>query len=540
MQRAGNRVGVDDGMRSIVVRKRASNEDWLAPKPIPNDLARVEAFALELLPDRLAPWIDDIATRLQCPPDYPAITSMTALGAILGRKVAIKPQMKTDWIEIPNIWGAFIGPPGMLKSPAMNEALRPIHRLEAEAVRNNEIAQQAYSAGLDAFRLRKQVAAALAKEELKKTIKGDTHSRSIDLELGERPQAPTPVRYRTNDTSYEALAELIANNPTGLLVERDELVSLLRHLDRNDQAVARGFFLTGWSGTQPYTLDRISRGTRHIEAVCISVLGNSQPARIAEYVKRANSNANGGDGLLQRFGLMAWPDTCREWKDMDRYPHSRAREDAWDIFERLNKLDRRAAIALGARRGPADSVPFFRLSAAAHDAFLSWRSDLERRLRTGKMAPALEAHLAKYRKLVPALALINHLVDNGQNEISQKAMRKALAFSKYLETHARRLYGATSEPERAAAQAILTKIREGALHNGFTAREVHQHDWSCLTDRDQVQAGLNLLVELHYLAAASAAASERGGRPTTTYTVNPRGWHNGYRGGLHPQNPQNR
>ena len=167
---------------------------------------------------------------------------MTALGAILGRKIAIKPQMKTDWIEIPNIWGAFIGPPGMLKSPAMNEALRPNHRLEAEAVRNNEIAQQAYSAGLDAFRLRKQVATALAKEELKKTLKGETHSRSIDLGLGEHPQAPTPVRYRTNDTSYEALAELIANNPTGILVERDELVSLLRHLDRNDQTVARGFF----------------------------------------------------------------------------------------------------------------------------------------------------------------------------------------------------------------------------------------------------------------------------------------------------------
>ena len=184
------------------------------------------------------------------------------------------------------------------------------------------------------------------------------------------------MRYRTNDTSYEALAELIASNPTGLLVERDELVSLLRHLDRNDQAVARGFFLTGWSGTQPYTLDRISRGTRHIEAVCISVLGNSQPARIAEYVKRANSDANGGDGLLQRFGLMAWPDTCPEWKDMDRYPHNRAREDAWAVFERLSKLDRRAAIAWGARRGPADSVPFFRLSAARHDAFLSCRTDL--------------------------------------------------------------------------------------------------------------------------------------------------------------------
>jgi hypothetical protein len=240
MQRA-EKVEVDDGMRSIVVRKRAGSEDWLTPKPIPSDLARVDAFALDLLPDQLAPWIDDIGSRLQCPPDYPAITAMTALGAILGRKIGIKPQMKTDWIEIPNVWGAFIGPPGMLKSPAMNEALRPIHRLEADAVRNNEIAQQAYAAGLDAFRLRKQVATALAKEELKKMLKGENHSRPIDLALGEQPQEPTPVRYRTNDTSYEALAELIASNPTGMLIERDELVSLLRHLDRNTRPLLAAF-----------------------------------------------------------------------------------------------------------------------------------------------------------------------------------------------------------------------------------------------------------------------------------------------------------
>jgi hypothetical protein len=114
------------------------------------------------------------------------------------------------------------------------------------------------------------------------------------------------------------------------------------------------------------------------------------------------------------------------------------------------------------------------------------------------------------------------LVDHGHNEISQQAMRKALAFSKYLESHARRLYAATNEPERAAAHAILNKVREGELQTGFTAREVHQHDWSGLTDREEVQAGLNLVIELDYLAAFSAATSERGGRPTTTYTVNPR------------------
>ena len=72
-----------------------------------------------------------------------------------GRRIGIKPQAKTDWIEIPNLWGAFIGRPGMLKSPAMSEALKPIHRLEAEAAKENEIAQQAYAAGLDAYWLQK-------------------------------------------------------------------------------------------------------------------------------------------------------------------------------------------------------------------------------------------------------------------------------------------------------------------------------------------------------------------------------------------------
>jgi transposase-like protein len=112
-------------------------------------------------------------------------------------------------------------------------------------------------------------------------------------------------------------------------------------------------------------------------------------------------------------------------------------------------------------------------------------------------APGMSVSLVARRYgIAPNLALIDHLVDSGQNEISQQAMRKALAFSKYLETHARRLYGATNEPERAAARAILTKIRKGELHDGFTAREVHQPivnrcrrdstcSWSCTISRHQ-------------------------------------------------------
>ena len=331
---------------------------WPEPKPLPNGLAPVEPFSPEFMPDALAPWVDDIANRLQCPPDYVAVTALTELGSIIGRRIGIKPQAKTDWVEIPNVWGMFIGRPGMLKSPAMSEALKPIHRLEAEAAKKNEIAQQAYAADLDAYELRKKVNKELARDELKAS---KNKNAKFELDFGERPKQPTPVRYRTNDSSYEAIGEQLIANPMGILVERDELVSLLRHLDRDEQAGARGFYQSGWSGTQPYTFDRIIRGHRHIEEVCISVLGNTQPARIVEYVRSANRGGAGGDGLIQRFGLLAWPDAPRDWRDIDEYPNSGAREKAWQAFERMAKLDGQAALRLGAEIGPYETVPIFAL-----------------------------------------------------------------------------------------------------------------------------------------------------------------------------------
>ncbi len=189
--------------------------------------------------------------------------------------------------------------------------------------------------------------------------------------------------------------------------------------------------------------------------MCLSVLGNTQPARVAEYVRHANAEAPAVMGCIRRFSLLVWPDTCPDWKDIDQYPDSRSREAAWATFERLSKLDLSAALAIGASRGQFDDIPTLRFDEAAHAEFLDWRTDLEGRLRSGELSPALEGHLAKYRKLVPALALINHMVDVGDGPVGHEALLRALALATYLESHARRIYGAGSEAEAAAAKAIL-------------------------------------------------------------------------------------
>ena len=492
---------------------------WPDPKPIPRGLLDVADFDLNFLPGALKPWVGDVSDRLQCPPDYVAVAAIIALGSVIGRRIGIKPQTKTDWTEVPNIWGGFIGRPGMLKSPAMQEALKPLHRLEAEAAKNNEIAREAYDAGMSEYKLRMSVSIALKKKELKKAA-GQKIDTSLDI--GEEPKEPKAVRYRTNDTSYEALGELLKDNPTGILVERDELVSLLRHLDREEQVVARGFFLSGWSGQQSYSFDRIGRGHIHLEAVCISVLGGTQPARISDYVRRANAGGAGGDGLIQRFGLLVWPDVPKAWRDVDSYPDSTARGKAHEVFDRAAGLDMGQAIKLGASKDQFDTLPYFRFDPAAHDDFLGWRADLETRLRSGELPAATEGHLAKYRKLVPALALINAIADGEEFAVSQASLRRALAFTQYLESHVLRVYGSATEGETAAATAILKHIKAKDLDDGFTARDVLRPCWAHLADRDQIAAGLGLLVDLNYVAAEQAPAGPAGGRPKTTYTINPK------------------
>ena len=511
--------------------------DWPAPKELPSKLARVAQFDIEFLPPSIAPWVADISERLQCPPDFVAITALTALGSLIGRRVGIKPQQKTDWIEVPNIWGAFIGKPGLLKSPAMMEALKPLHYLEAEAAKAHAQALIDHQAALAEFKLHKSVKESVLKDQLKKHVAekvvslGSVSSlkdmikdaqKEDPLGLGAGPEEPRPVRYRTNDSSYEAIGELLVSNPTGILVERDELVSLLKHLDREEQCVARGFYLSGWSGQQPYTFDRIGRGHIHVEAVCIGVLGNTQPTKIAEYVRRANADGAGGDGLIQRFGALAWPDEPVGWKNVDEWPNAESRDAVRRIFERISKLSEVEVLKLGALKGEYDKTPFFRFDEEAAAEFLDWRRGLERRLRSDELSPALEGHLAKYRKLVPALALVDHLTEGGMGNVGAEALARALDMAEYLETHARRVYGATDAVDVIAAEAILAHIRRGDLQDNFSCRDVHQKDWSRLTDRDHVQRGIDLLVDLDHLAAdTSGGKPGYGGRPKVTYRINP-------------------
>ena len=186
-------------------------------------------------------------------PYFAAVASMVALGSVIGRKLGIRLKQRDDWTEYANVWGGIIGPPSALKSPAMREAMRPFKGLQAEADRPYAAAKQQHDGEMRAWKAAKPA------------------------DRDDPPAAPVARCYWTSDATGAKLGELLAENPNGLLVERDELSSLLVSLEDESNADAQGLYLSGWSGNEGYRFDRISRGTVSLPKFALSVLGGIQP-----------------------------------------------------------------------------------------------------------------------------------------------------------------------------------------------------------------------------------------------------------------------
>lgn len=491
--------------------------NWPTPQPIPDDLLPVKAFDPALLPSTLRPWIVDIAERMQCPPDFPAVTSMIALSGILGRKIAIRPKQMDNWTVYPNLWGMLIGRPSLMKSPPMKETLLPIRRMTAEALAKYEDEVSEHLANSELYNIKIK----LTKDKIATAVKAGETTEHLQEELKQylHPEKPKRKRYTVNDVTVEALGEILSANPNGVILERDELMGFLKSLERPGQEGARAFYLEAWTGDGSFETDRIARGNVRIDGVCLSILGTIQPGPLGMYLNETLRGGTGDDGLMQRFQLAVWPDDPGPWQVVDRWPDGDARDAAYDIYRRFDELP---AAEIGELPGAFDSniTPFLRFAPDAQQRFYDWMTTRENHLRSDAEHPAVESHLTKYRKLIPALALVIHLADGHTGPVRLSAVESAIGWGDYLESHARRIYSCGIDPAVAHARALVQRIRVGEVTDGFTLRDVyHSHHWSMLANASQVQLAVDELIDLGWLHAEEARST---GRPTMKHHINPK------------------
>jgi hypothetical protein len=133
------------------------------------------------------------------------------------------------------------------------------------------------------------------------------------------------------------LAQMLAVNPSGLLVFRDEITGLLANWDKQGNEGDRAFYLESWNGTQPYRQDRIGRGEVWIPNHCMSLLGGIQPELLASYLIGISSSLD-NDGRMQRFQVLVYPEQV-PWTWQDRLPCQGVREGVRDLFHHLSVFD---------------------------------------------------------------------------------------------------------------------------------------------------------------------------------------------------------
>ena len=492
------------------------NGGWPEPTPLPNALPPVDAFEAELLPVALRGWVMDIAHLMQCPPDFPAVGAIAALSSLIGARAVIQPKARVDWHVVPNLWALIVGRPGVMKSPALGEVMKPLSRLEAEE-------RELWQAAHEAWELDCKVTA-MQDDANERKAKGLVASKPDEaralLEPTDTPTEPTARRFTVTDATVEKLGELLEVNPWGTLVYRDELYSLLIALDKPGQEGSRGFYLQSYDGNQGYTFDRITRGTHSIPRVCLAMLGGTQPGKAQKYVRDAVLGGSGDDGLLQRFGLAVWPDVSSKFKYVDQWPDTTAKQTAWALFERLADL-----------QPASDTEPVvWRFDEAAQALFVAWLVPFETEIRGDDMHPAMVSHLSKYRKLIPALALVFALIDTPDSGgvIHEGELLRALAWGDYLRSHANRLYAAAVIPETTDAVTLLSRIRAGKLvdKNGglldsFTPRQVAVKHWAGLGTPEAVRKAADLLADYDWLRREVLPSGVAGGRPSERYAINP-------------------
>jgi putative DNA primase/helicase len=496
-------IDVPQTMEQMEALVYGSFEAWPEPEGLGPELPSVPAFDAGLLPDSFRPMVEDVADRMQIPMDFPAVVAVATLAGLCGRRAVIQPKAAdTSWVVVPNLWGAIVAGPGAMKSPVISAVTAPARMLESDWRAEHAQAMKAYEAALE----RAELDRAVWREQYKRAAKKGEGMAEMQQSA---PAKPPQRRLIASDATFESLHQLLAENPAGMLVLRDELSGWLAGLDTQGREAERAFYLECWSGDSGFTIDRIGRGMVHAEHVCVSLFGGIQPGRLRAYLADALRDGPSNDGLMQRFQLLVWPDLGAEWYYRDRRPNVAAMRAAENVFQRVSLMDASSPHRMG-------------FAPDAQELFVAMVTDLEKRIRSDNESTIMQAHLSKYRKLMPALSLLFSLADNTMEAVSLRHAQQAADWCDYLESHARRVYSARIAPEQLAALALAKRLRKGWKREEarFSIRDVYRNGWSGMENPEEARAAVRVLESAGWLRAIKTATGT--GRPSENFTINPK------------------
>ena len=370
-------------------------------------LDEVPPFPLDVLPETFRTLCKEAAAALTCPPDFVAVTLVTAAGAMIGNGLAVVP--KEGWTEGANLYTGIVGDPGSKKTPAVAIGVAPVEMIQRRLAAKHKQDKAEYEKQLGAWN-------ELDKDERRHTPK---------------PSPPPPyVHVMTTDTTVEALGPMLRDSK-GILLSMDELSGWVRSMDQyraGGKGADRQHYLSMWS-RRTIKVDR--KGNPEpilVPLPCLSVTGGIQ----TDLLSSLAGGARGNDGFVDRL-LLSWPDPVP-----DRLTTDIVSPDAIDavqeVFDRLYGLE-----PMIDRHGDPQPLQV-RLGRDAWQTFESWHQDHISEGNADEFPSYLQGAWAKMPGQLLRMALILHAIEGETHveALSESTLDAAAALICYFKAHARR------------------------------------------------------------------------------------------------------
>jgi hypothetical protein len=364
-------------------------------------------FPLDALPPVMERFAGELARSLCVDPVMAVLPMLSVAGAAIGN--AARARMSADYHAPANVWSAAVVRSGERKSPVLRAVMAPIYSRQHERAEQHTQAVAAYQEEM---------------EEWKAKPKN---------ERGDPPMDPGPYPHLyLQDTTTEAIASRLSQQPRGLAVVLDELAAFFTSMNQyrskggSDRETYLAFYDAG-----PAKIDRKSASppTLFIPRAFIAVTGMIQPGVLARALGPAEFNS----GLAARFLLASPPPMMATWSDGGIGEGPR---DGWrDLLYAL--LDRPVP-EQPALIPPSDAA--MRFWSKAHD-----RLEAERH---HECDDHMRAARAKLIGAIPRLALILQCVSAAGGEksatfccIDEMSMRRGIELVEWFTQETRRIYG---------------------------------------------------------------------------------------------------